>query len=111
MDLELYYRENPHEASSIGLADPIEGSKNGALGAACSIPGCDCMKLKQNSDAYDDSVIDKHLTEAFLKDNPSCLEVTECNEAEERGTLANSQLTLLPNVIQAFDLRGRKWRK
>ena len=111
VDLELYYRENPRQASSIGVADLVGENDKGTLRAACTIPGCDCMKQKQNPDTYDDSAIDKQLTEEFLKNDPTCMEVTDCSKAEERDTLVDSQLLLLPNFIRAFNLRGRKWRK
>jgi len=63
-----------------------------------------------NSGIYDDSKIDNYLSQNFLKTHAECLE--EIETKKDGGVLIiDSQLMLLPSLVWAFDLRGRKWRK
>lgn len=93
VDFELYYRQNPDTAPTIGFKEFVEESDR-------DVP---------NSGIYDDNKVDKYLTEVFLKSHAEYLEVSEPNDKGDSDILVDSQLILLPSLIWAFDLRNRKW--
>jgi hypothetical protein len=100
----MRYRMEPKKAPKFGLKSFMESSAR-VVAENCDLPGChSCSEIFKTRLMFNDARLDRRKTSDFITENRSLLRTVR-----DSSELTEDHILLLPNYVQGFVLRSRRW--